>query len=71
MMALFTLEEREYIGVEVRGLFGLSHGHRCYKAAVASHHPYPETGFFCVALAVPSVDQAGLKLRDPPASASD
>jgi hypothetical protein len=32
-----------------------------------------ETGFLCVALAVPrthSVDQAGLELRNPPASAS-
>jgi hypothetical protein len=32
----------------------------------------PETGFLCVALAVLelTVDQAGLKLRNPPASAS-
>jgi hypothetical protein len=29
-----------------------------------------ETGFLCVALAVLSVDQAGLELRNPPASAS-
>ena len=31
-----------------------------------------ETGFFCIALAVLelTVDQAGLELRDPPASAS-